>query len=341
LSFNYFKLAVLGEVKTNYLRLPANCNPLQQLEMELGEQHIGTACSGDRIFMNARIIPPAVVEGNDTYRIVIDGHTIPNLMYEVQHAFYLDEHGLGSIGPQDPIVYEVFDEMTNTRIGVATIIAANCSNAGCTPVSDPHLPTYSTQTYCSLVPSLPSYTRRWIRDNMYYTSRPSGFDPLEDGRCYEDSDVLCKEYGRYYTWYAANGPRRNVSAQPFWQGTDICPLGYHIPAKEEWEALIDAADGSLGFAALCHEAWPNLFDIHRNTSGFSAYPFGFVVPGNNAGNSEFQGVGTDAYYWTSTEITGIDGNTKAAWAVHISANDGIRIVPAIKTVGMNCRCIAD
>ncbi len=340
-SYEAFKIAFLGEVKNNIFKYPADCNPFDFVDLVNGVVEAGSSCGTDqRPFINVTVIPPELIAQNEFYRMVLDGQIIDNLPYHIQNSFYLDEHGLGATPPLTELNYEIVDVTTGKRIRLGKILTANCSTEGCTILIDEDLPTYGPKEYCVFTPNLPGYTRQWIRDNMFYTSRPSGFDPFEDGRCYDDVGDNCVDFGRLYTWHAANGPRRNTAA-PFWEGTDICPIGYHVPSKEEWEELINAAGGQGANAVLSHESWPGLFDIDRNLSGFSAYPFGFFVPGSNAGQSGFQGLGNDAYFWTSTEIVGITGTREAAWAVHMTKEGGVEIVPAVKTLGMSCRCIRD
>jgi len=58
----------------------------------------------------------------------------------------------------------------------------------------------------------------WMAQNMSYNVPQSNLS-----NCYKNSASNCEKFGRLYDWYIAK---------------KACPEGWHLPAKEEWEALI-------------------------------------------------------------------------------------------------------
>ena len=96
-------------------------------------------------------------------------------------------------------------------------------------------------------------------------------------------------YGRLYNWHAVNDAR------------GLCPSGWHVPSDGEWTTLTDGIGGVLnaGNTLKAGSGWFN--------NGNGASPNGFdVFPGGqrmNAGN--FQGAGTDAFFWTSTALSSV------------------------------------
>jgi len=56
----------------------------------------------------------------------------------------------------------------------------------------------------------------WMAENMNYAAGRSA--------CYENDERICQICGRLYDWVTA---------------TAICPSGWHLPSKEEWERLLD------------------------------------------------------------------------------------------------------
>jgi len=98
-------------------------------------------------------------------------------------------------------------------------------------------------------------------------------------------------YGKLYNWYAINDTRK------------ICPTGWHIPSKSEWEILInylggtDVAGGKLKESGNTHwEYSPNM--SASNESGFTALPGGCLSFDNYF--PAFFHPGSDAYFWSST-----------------------------------------
>ena len=61
---------------------------------------------------------------------------------------------------------------------------------------------------------------RWMAENLNYKTDSSW--------CYENADSNCVKYGRMYNWEAAMA---------------ACPAGWHLPSREEWDSLGQAAGG--------------------------------------------------------------------------------------------------
>ncbi len=90
-------------------------------------------------------------------------------------------------------------------------------------------------------------TQVWLTENLKTTKYNDGTPiPLAEeneswassGRgtyCWYQNNPGYKDaYGAIYNWYAAQLSK------------DICPVGYHVPTKAEWETLIDFFNNSPG-----------------------------------------------------------------------------------------------
>ncbi len=106
-------------------------------------------------------------------------------------------------------------------------------------------------------------------------------------------------YGVLYNWPAAMNYAISSNSNPSGvQG--VCPEGWHLPSDVEWTQLtnnygsLNAAGGKLKEAGTEHWNEPNVGA--NNESGFTALPGGYR---NNAG--EFDFIGQQAYWWTTTE----------------------------------------
>lgn len=101
---------------------------------------------------------------------------------------------------------------------------------------------------------------------------------------YEGFEKNLETYGALYTWAAANDER------------GLCPTGWHLPSKEEWNRLIEylgghsEAGGKMKEAGSQHWSEPNAGAT--NESGFYALPSGGRTP-----ESSFQGIGVHAAWW--------------------------------------------
>jgi len=102
--------------------------------------------------------------------------------------------------------------------------------------------------------------KTWMAENLNHETRFS--------KCYDNEFRNCHKYGRLYNWYTAQ---------------KICPEGWHLPASNEWETLIDKKSAEkFGFAALL--------------GGIGVpYPTSDSTIGAKYYNIDYSG-----YWWTST-----------------------------------------
>ncbi len=63
----------------------------------------------------------------------------------------------------------------------------------------------------------------WMAQNLNYE--------VNDSWCYGNDEANGKKYGRLYTWDAAKV---------------ACPVGWHLPSRQEWNDLMVAAGGERG-----------------------------------------------------------------------------------------------
>jgi uncharacterized protein (TIGR02145 family) len=132
-----------------------------------------------------------------------------------------------------------------------------------------------------------------------YVSDPEEWRLLETGAwCYVNNDPATEPiYGRLYNWYAVNDSR------------GLAPVGYHIPTRTEWETLRTTLGGSsLSGGKLKSTGTLEGNDGYwfapnnaNNSSLFSANPSGLRYGLPNSLNNDFNRVGYDAYFWTSTQ----------------------------------------
>lgn len=116
----------------------------------------------------------------------------------------------------------------------------------------------------------------WMAENLnYYTSDGSW--------CAYNNDKYCKKYGRLYDWPNA---------------VKLCPKGWHLPSKQEFETLIESVGGAYSAEALqSTKGWDKEHSEDSNSSGFNALPEGNYY---STGSFHFPGMGSDASFWTST-----------------------------------------
>ena len=230
-----------------------------------------------------------------------------------------------------------------------------CSTTGSTGPTGPVLGTVSDNdgnTYQTVVIG----TQNWMAENLKTTRTragsqiPIGFEhytsPMYQSQhevlavVWKDNDPSKKDvFGGLYNWYTAKR---------------ICPDGWHLPSKQEWETLNNYLGvGAAGKLKKTGGLWSFNQDA-TNESGFSAVPNDMAYM--SSGALLFHGDGHDAFWWSSyVDVTydamGFSGytteglttyNTPVYHATVFRIRDSsIFIGQETKGIGTTCRCVED
>jgi uncharacterized protein (TIGR02145 family) len=116
-------------------------------------------------------------------------------------------------------------------------------------------------------------TQTWMAENFNCN--------VEGSKCYDDDPANCAKYGRLYTWSDAMA---------------VCPDGWHLPTKAEWDVLGDDAK-----KLKAKSGW------NRNGNGTDDYGFSALPGGNGDSDGDFGGVGNYGSWWSASEY-GSSGN---------------------------------
>jgi uncharacterized protein (TIGR02145 family) len=109
----------------------------------------------------------------------------------------------------------------------------------------------------------------WLAENLSWEGA---------GVWYNNSPMFGNLYGRLYTWKEA---------------LTVAPPGWHLPADEEWQKLVDFAGGAATAAeALKSEDWDG-----TDAFGFSALPGGYCY----GYDGFFYNIGDCGSWWSATE----------------------------------------
>ncbi len=156
-------------------------------------------------------------------------------------------------------------------------------------------------------------TQTWMAENINYET--------DSSFCYGDTLANCTKYGRLYTWEVA---------------TTVCPDGWHLPTKAEFETLFTAVGGQSTAGKMLKSAtgWTAYGGItNEDAFAFSALPAGLR---NNDGG--YSGEGNYVYFWSSTE-----GNSSSgAYGMYLLYfSDGAHRNNNYKNYGFSVRCLKD
>jgi uncharacterized protein (TIGR02145 family) len=147
-----------------------------------------------------------------------------------------------------------------------------------------------------------------------------------------DEEKFKKTYGALYNWHSVNTGK-------------LCPTGWHVPGKEEWETLINylggenTAGGKLLEADSIH--WIKTTKEITNSSGFTALPGGYRCGRENTTpHLYFESMGYQCAFWTSTSFKE-DDNYSFSYGTGIINQVSFLNAPNFKNDGKSVRCIRD
>lgn len=148
----------------------------------------------------------------------------------------------------------------------------------------------------------------WMAENLnYYTSSGSW--------CYDNSSSNCSKYGRLYNWETAK---------------NICPNGWHIPSKTEFETMINYIGNNSGSKLKSSYGWED------NGNGTNTYAFYGMPSGFSTGRG-FVNINSLGGFWTSSEID----QYKATSYLLSCRNEILDEGWDSKSTGVSVRCVCD
>ena len=161
-----------------------------------------------------------------------------------------------------------------------------------------------------------------ITTNSDWTSDTSGAYGV-----YDNDETNSDSYGLLYNWYAVDNS----------SGRYICPEGWHVPTRTEFNVLYDYLNvidstnivGQLKETGTDHWNSPNTGAT--NDSGFTALPAGYR---STIGGS-YSGLSILAYFWSST------ANSSSADFSELRSNDTLYRRTLSKAYGFSIRCLED
>ena len=166
--------------------------------------------------------------------------------------------------------------------------------------------------------------------------------------CYDNVDSNCTKYGRLYRWAAAVNKSEsdcglgNVCSLPSGNVQGICPSGWHLPSKNEWETLFATVGGqsSAGRKLKSTSGWYNSGN-GTNTFLFSAFPAGYRISSRSynsvSNDAHFLTEGRDAYFWSSTE-----DSSNFAYRMCLNYDSDVACLGIdSKDLGCSIRCLKD
>ncbi len=180
----------------------------------------------------------------------------------------------------------------------------------------------------------------WMAENLNFKTGSS--------YCYNGEDSNCTKYGRHYRWPAAVGKSESecgygyTCSLPSGNIQGVCPNGWHLPSKAEWETLFNAVGGKSTAAKVLKatSGWNSSVNAEGWSSsgnGTDAFGFSALPAGYRYGDGSCIKEGVSAYFWSSTE-----NNSNYVYCMSLSYDDDVAYLGYDnKSAGISVRCLMD
>jgi len=159
---------------------------------------------------------------------------------------------------------------------------------------------YGNEIYSTVVIG----TQTWFNRNLNYARTGSKCGD-EDGVLSDEDTYTCYNYGRLYNWATAMALPANCNSSSCSAQIDpikhkgICPNGWHIPSKAEWDTLTAFVQRNNNCANCDAKHLKAASDwngtLGKDTYGFAALPSGYSE------SDYFVSNGSLGAWWTATE----------------------------------------
>ena len=113
----------------------------------------------------------------------------------------------------------------------------------------------------------------------------------------------------------------------------VCPEGWHLPSRAEWETLFNVVGGQsvAGTKLKSTSGWNN------SGNGTDAFSFSALPAGNRFNSGSYDYEGSNALFWSSTEH-----NSSNACYMSLNYNrDSAYLYTYSKSYGLSVRCLKD
>ena len=195
----------------------------------------------------------------------------------------------------------------------------------------------------------------WMAENLnyrYIQQTYNGGEGDSSSYCYDNDPANCEKYGRLYLWSAAMDSAGIISdntANGCGYGDicnldnvkvrGVCPEGWHLPSRDEWNTLLTAAGGEriAGIMLKSTEGWNYSGYYVTSGNGSDSYFFSALPAGYRNYDGDFVDEGDDANFWSSTEYGSYD-----AYVMSLYYNSDRALLSYYgKDFGFSVRCLRD
>ena len=189
----------------------------------------------------------------------------------------------------------------------------------------------------------------WMAKNLNFAYNQKTSSLNASSFCYDNSADSCAKYGRIYLWSAAMdsaaifgnlgkgcgfGSTCATGSATVVRG--VCPDGWHLPSKSEFNTLVKTAGGT----SIAGKALKSTSGWYREGYGTDAYGFSALPAGWRDSIGNFSRVRYWAHFWSSSESENFD-NEVYDMSIYYDYKTAYTTGGTDKSYGLSVRCLKD
>ena len=175
-------------------------------------------------------------------------------------------------------------------------------------------------------------TQTWMAENFDYV--------VEGSKCFGNNPAECNAYGSLYDWATAMAlpsscNSSSCASQIQSPHRGICPSGWHIPSRDDWNKLSSYVQSNSGCSSCdarllkAASGWSNK-DDGSSGNGTDQYGFSALPGGDGYSDGSLSNVGHYGYWWSANEYESISNLAylrymyynydSAYWGIYFKSN---------------------
>ena len=131
----------------------------------------------------------------------------------------------------------------------------------------------------------------WMAENLKYEA--------ENSECKEMFDGFCEIFGRYYS-LAVDGKSTGTLDPEI--VSKMCPRGWHVPIKDEWENLVKSMGGESNSETVYRIKSPNFWGI-SSENGIGSCSFNALPSGRLGDNGSYNALFYSSFFLVNADYS--------------------------------------
>jgi len=159
----------------------------------------------------------------------------------------------------------------------------------------------------------------WMAENLKYAASGSKCGNGSGKSLSNANTTTCDTYGRLYNWATAMNGYAGSDKNPS-EVQGVCPSGWHLPSKAEWDALASYIENDKGCTSCGAKHLKTVSGWYSN-NGLDSYEFS-ALPGSFGLDGILGDVDVHGWWWSASEYNGDNAYYRSMYYIYEYIQEG-------------------